>query len=86
MTRLTLYTRRQCHLCDEMKAVVRDAVRTWDVTVDEVDVDGDAALLARYGQDVPVLALDGREVARHRLTPDALAALLQARGTGRQPG
>lgn len=86
MTRLTLYTRRQCHLCDVMKAVVRDAARTWMVTVDEVDVDGDAALAARYGHDVPVLAIDGREAARHRLTPDALEALLRARGTGRQPG
>ena len=63
-----------------MKAVVRDAARAWAFTVEEVDVDGDPALAARYGQDVPVLALDGHEVARHRLTPDALEALLAAAG------
>jgi len=86
MTRLTIYTRRQCHLCDEMKVVVRGAARAWAFTVDEVNVDGDPALVARYGWDVPVLALDGHEVARHRITPDALEALLAARGAGRQPG
>lgn len=84
MTELTLYTRRRCHLCDDMKAIVQDAAETWALTVEEVDVDADPALIERYGRDVPVLALDGREVARHRIAADALRELLQSRRAGRQ--
>ena len=32
-----------------------------------VDVDSDAALEARYGEDVPVLEHASRELCRHRL-------------------
>ena len=35
--------------------------------VDVVDVDRDAALAQRYGEDVPVLVADGRELCRHHL-------------------
>ena len=35
--------------------------------IDVVDVDRDVALERRYGEDVPVLAHDGRELCRHRL-------------------
>ena len=86
MTDLTLYTRRRCHLCDEMKAIVRGAAETWALTVEEVDVDGDPALAARYGHDVPVLAMDGHDVARHRIAAGALQELLRARRAGRQSG
>jgi len=41
---LTIYTRRNCHLCDEMKAVVREVGRTLPLTLDEVDVDREPAL------------------------------------------
>lgn len=35
--------------------------------VEIVNVDRDAALGDRYGQDVPVLVVGGRELCRHRL-------------------
>jgi thioredoxin reductase (NADPH) len=35
--------------------------------VEIVDVDRDAALAQRYGEDVPVLAHGERELCRHRL-------------------
>ncbi len=51
--RLTLYGRPECHLCHEMRAVV-DALRG-DVPfdLDEVDIDGDPALVAAYGEEIP---------------------------------
>jgi thioredoxin reductase (NADPH) len=36
---------------------------------DVVDVDSDACLEERYGNDVPVLVHGGQELCRHRLTP-----------------
>jgi glutaredoxin len=79
MTTLTLYTRRACHLCDEMKAVVLEVVTRQPVELTEVDVDADPALARQYGHHVPVLFLDGREIARYRLTPTRLVAELRRR-------
>jgi hypothetical protein len=76
MIRLTLYGRVDCHLCHEMLAVVEAVVRepgfVGRVVVEEVDVDGDPALVAAYGAEVPVLCLGGREIFRHRVDRVAL--------------
>jgi hypothetical protein len=74
--RLTLYHRRDCHLCEVMRAEVEAACAGHPIVLDLVDVDADAALAARYGSFVPVLCIDEREVSRYRLDPDALAAAL----------
>jgi hypothetical protein len=74
--RLTLYGRPECHLCHEMRAVV-DAIRS-DVPLDldEVDIDGDPALVAAYGEEIPVLLVNGRKAFKYRVTPAALRARL----------
>ena len=74
--RLTLYGRHECHLCHEMRAVV-DALRA-DVPfdLDEVDIDGDPALAAAYGEEIPVLLVNGRKAFKYRVTPAALRARL----------
>ncbi len=73
MTRLTLYGRAYCHLCEEMAL----ALRARGVAFDEVDVDSDPGLEARWGELVPVLAgVDGREICHYRLDPAALERAL----------
>jgi len=64
---LTLYTRVGCHLCEEMKAALQPLLREFGAQLGELDVDQDGELLAMYGNDVPVLFLGARKVAKHRL-------------------
>jgi len=64
---LTLYTRAGCHLCEEMKAALGPMLREFRARLAEVDVDGDEELRTMYGNDVPVLLLGARKVAKHRL-------------------
>jgi len=74
--RLTLYGRPECHLCHEMRAVV-DAIRAdAPFDLDEVDIDGDPVLLAAYGEEIPVLLVNGRKAFKYRVTPAALRARL----------
>ena len=74
--RLTLYGRPDCHLCHDMRAVV-DALRA-DVPfeLEEVDVDVDPALGAAYGEDIPVLLVNGRKAFKYRVTRAELRARL----------
>ncbi|MGH9803560.1 MAG: glutaredoxin family protein [Candidatus Acidiferrales bacterium] len=64
---LTLYTRARCHLCEEAKATLAPVLLEFGVTLKEIDIDSDPALAARFGQDVPVLMLDTRKLAKHRI-------------------
>lgn len=75
MTSVTLYTRRDCHLCDEAKEAIRKS--GVEVATREVDVDTDPDLLRRYGNDVPVILVDGMEAFRHRLDPAAFASFVR---------
>jgi hypothetical protein len=74
--RLTLLTRSYCHLCDEMRAALGPFAETQRLTIEEIDVDGDPALEARWGELVPVLLAGERELCHYRLDRAALAAHL----------
>jgi glutaredoxin len=77
MIRLTLYGRRECHLCHEMRAVVEAVGREMDVELTEVDVDGDRALVRAYGNEVPVLCVNGERAFAGRVTAAALRTRLR---------
>jgi hypothetical protein len=70
---VVLYGRKDCHLCDEALALLKELQthRSFDLHVR--DVDGDPDLLARYDWRVPVITVDGREVAEGVIEPGALA-------------
>ena len=74
---LILYTRRGCHLCDEMKQQVSPLAREFGVTLREADIDADPALRAQFDTEVPVLFLDGKKVAKYRVDLDQLRRQLQ---------
>jgi glutaredoxin len=83
MARLTLYTRKNCCLCDDAKEVL-DRVRTRaPFELDVVDVDGDAELTQRYGWEVPVVLVDGKKWAKFRVDEHALERRLRAREEAR---
>ncbi len=77
MIRVTLYGRRDCHLCHDMRAVVDAVARRVPVVVEEVDVDEDPALRDAYGAEVPVLAVNGRKAFKYRVDAAALEARLR---------
>jgi hypothetical protein len=75
MTILTIYSRPGCHLCDEMKAVVKRVVHD-RASIEEVDISTDAALEALYGVEIPVLLIDGKKAAKYRIEEGVLRRLL----------
>ncbi|HTP45611.1 MAG TPA: glutaredoxin family protein [Casimicrobiaceae bacterium] len=81
---LTLLVRAYCHLCDEMRTALAPLAAKAGANVTEIDVDGDAALEARWGDKIPVLLAGERELCHYRLDASAVAAYL-ARAAG-QPG
>jgi glutaredoxin len=62
MTTLTLYGKPGCHLCEEARSAIAPVCAERGLDVEEVDVTLDPVLYARYGERIPVLALDGEEL------------------------
>jgi glutaredoxin len=70
--RLLLYSRAACCLCEEMKAVIREVAMKIPVDVEEVDVDSSPHLKELFGDEVPVLFIDGRKAFKYRVTAKEL--------------
>jgi len=80
---VTFYTRAGCHLCDEARALLDAYVARRGRVAIELDlrnIDGDAELVSRYGDKVPVLVIGGRERLWGRINPVLLSRALETEG------
>ncbi len=71
---LTVYSRRGCHLCELMLEELVPLCRG-RATIRVLDVDTRDDWRHRFGDRVPVLCLDEREIAVARLDRDVLLRL-----------
>jgi hypothetical protein len=74
---LVLLGKPGCHLCEVMHGVAAPVAAELGLALTERDIRSDAELDALYRHDIPVLLLDGREVARHRVSAEDLRARLR---------
>jgi glutaredoxin len=59
---VTLYGRPGCHLCDDARAALERIRASAPFVLEEIDIESDDALLRRYVERIPVIALDGEEL------------------------
>ncbi len=85
---VTVYTRRGCGLCATAEDLARREGRRAEVVL--VDVDDDPVLQRRYHVRVPVVVVDGREVAEVVVAPGTIRRTVRearrARRRGDRPG
>ncbi|QIK74509.1 glutaredoxin family protein [Nocardioides piscis] len=75
--RVTMYGRAGCHLCDEARALIEEVCLELGETFTEVDVDADPELRDRFGDEVPVTFVDGRQHDFWRVDPQRLRSALR---------
>jgi hypothetical protein len=73
---VTLYGKPGCHLCEHARAEVERIRAEHPFDLEQVDITLDAALNRRYGERIPVVALDGEELFELRVDADALQEAL----------
>jgi glutaredoxin len=71
-----VYTRAGCGLCRRAEALVAQEARRAEVQ--HVDVDTDETLVRRYGVRVPVITVDGVEVAELEVAPGTVRRAVRA--------
>jgi glutaredoxin len=62
-TIITLYTRQRCSLCEKAKQAILELKKDWIFTLEEIDIDNSDELTELYGIMIPVVQIDGEEVA-----------------------
>ncbi len=77
MRTVTLYTRAGCCLCDEARVALARVRARRPFTLEEVDIEADDRLHARYLERIPVIALDGEELFDYEVDERALRARLE---------
>jgi glutaredoxin len=76
-TELLLYTRKDCCLCEEMKSTLIRVAGRVPFALEEIDVDTSPGLQEKYGNEVPVLFINGRKAFKYRLTAKELEQRLK---------
>jgi len=64
---ITLYTRPGCHLCEEARQQMAPVLVEFGAELLEINIDADPALRDLYSNDVPVIFLGARKIAKHRV-------------------
>jgi len=79
MTQVTLFTKPGCHLCEEVEAVIARVAkrRKFELVVRNIVENADD--FDRYQYLIPVVHVDGREIARYELTEQQLEDALAER-------
>ncbi len=74
---LTLYGRRNCHLCEDMSKAVSELASVVPFSVTHVDIDSFPEIVDEYNEIVPVLKHGPKELARIRINEELVLAYLQ---------
>jgi thiol-disulfide isomerase/thioredoxin len=74
---VTLYTKPGCHLCEPVAEAIREVAAKYRFEFVSRNIQDDPADFAKYKNDIPVVTVDGIEIARHRMTADQLERALQ---------
>lgn len=76
--RVLLYSRPGCHLCEDAREVIELVCADLGESYVEVSIDDDPALRERFGEEIPVTFVDGRQHDFWRVDEQRLRAALTA--------
>jgi glutaredoxin len=79
VTVLTLYSKPDCHLCEEALAALRALQRELDFELLERDITTDEALHRAYFERIPVVAVDGEELCEYFVEEALVRERLESR-------
>ena len=77
MSRVRVLMATGCHLCPPAVAVVEAVCAAHGIAAEVVDIDGVVELERRYREAIPVVEVDGAEIARYHVEPAVLDAALR---------
>jgi glutaredoxin len=78
MIRVTIYSKPDCHLCDVMKEIVQRVRGRREFELEIRNILDNPVDFEKYQTQIPVLFVNGSEIARYRIREEQLEAALDA--------
>ncbi len=69
MTKITIYSRDGCHLCDDAINTLESMREELNFEIDVIDIDQNAELVKLYSDQVPVIHIDGMHHDFYKVDP-----------------
>ncbi|RME46332.1 MAG: glutaredoxin family protein [Chloroflexi bacterium] len=79
MTRVILYTKAGCHLCEKARDIILRVASDYPLTLDVVDITQDEALYRRYWNVIPVVEVEGGPTFVSKISEYRLRRALEGR-------
>ena len=79
MAQITVYSRPDCHLCEQAIETLRRLQGEFAFDLRELDIDADATLQRSYFERIPVIALDGEELCEYFVQEALVRERLESR-------
>jgi glutaredoxin len=79
MPTVTVYSKPDCHLCEEAMRVLERLRRELQFHLEEIDITADEALHRAYFERIPVVALGGQELFEYHVSEQLMRERLESR-------
>ena len=77
MTVVTVFSRHGCHLCDVAMDQLESMKNELNFEIEKIFIDGDSELEKLYGEQVPVIHIDGVHHDFFKVDPERFRASLE---------
>lgn len=75
--KIEIYSKRGCHLCDKAKAVIEKVKDKYPITISEIDISNNPALLKKYKEKIPVVFINNRQAFVYKVHEVTLTKKLE---------
>jgi hypothetical protein len=79
VARITVYSKPDCHLCEDAIAALRGLQSEFAFELCELDITTDGTLHRAYFERIPVVALDGEELCEYFVEEAVVRERLESR-------
>jgi glutaredoxin len=76
---IVVYSKPDCHLCEEAMATLRRVQREFAFALRELDITADEQLHRAYFERIPVIVLNGEELCEYHVSEALLRERLESR-------
>ena len=76
--RVVLYKAAGCHLCERAEQQLEVLRAELGFELEQIEIDGDAELEARYRELIPVVEIEGERACTYYVQPEAFRQRLEA--------
>ncbi len=83
MVKITIYSKKNCHLCHIARETLLEAGKEFPFSLTEVDIENDKHIFEKYKYLIPVVEIDGEKTFTYSVNETELKRILRQKSQPR---